>query len=387
MIKGVIFDLDGVLIDSEPLILQAAQAFFARRGIEAKAEEFSAFIGAGDRNYLLGVGALHGLSLDWAIAKPELYEIYGECAKGGKSFAGAIEFFRALQKAGLKVALATGSERSKALVNLEAVGLAEGDFDAFVTGEAVVQSKPHPDIYQLAALSMGVAAEECLVVEDAIHGVISGRRAGSRVLAVSNSFSVKSLYTAGAHLVVESLGELDDFATVEAFNAAYTTCFEKKAITYGTQRILGVSRSESEQEALLKEAVAAALAARENAYAPYSHFQVGAAVLSEESGMLYAGCNVENSSYGATICAERNAVLQAVAAEGRVGIALLVVVSDDSPPAAPCALCLQVLAEFARPETAVYLVDTAYAQGKAGEHRVYRFDDLLPHPFIFPAMR
>ena len=94
------------------------------------------------------------------------------------------------------------------------------------------------------------------------------------------------------------------------------------------------------------------------------------------------GSNIENSSYGATICAERNAVTTALTAEGgKLGIDLLVVASDDYPPAPPCALCLQVIAEFARRDTPVILVDTL------GRRVEYRFEELLPHPFIFPSMR
>ena len=98
-----------------------------------------------------------------------------------------------------------------------------------------------------------------------------------------------------------------------------------------------------------------ALRARENAYAPYSKFKVGACVKSAATGKLYAGCNVENSSFGATICAERNAITTALTAEGIIGIETLVVVSDDEPPAPPCALCLQVLAEFTSPDSLVIL--------------------------------
>lgn len=96
-----------------------------------------------------------------------------------------------------------------------------------------------------------------------------------------------------------------------------------------------------------KELMKMAIEARQNAYAPYSHFAVGAALLAE-SGRVYTGCNIENASYGLTCCAERNAIFAAVCA-GERRFKMLAVAADSPEPVAPCGACRQVIAEFGIP--------------------------------------
>lgn len=118
----------------------------------------------------------------------------------------------------------------------------------------------------------------------------------------------------------------------------------------------------------------AACEVRSHAYAPYSGYPVGAALAIEQSDTLFSGCNVENSSYGATLCAERSAVLQAVAAAGpQISIRHLVLVTRR--PAPPCGLCLQVLSEFCTADTRLYL-STPDALSTPQP-----FSAFLPHPF------
>jgi cytidine deaminase len=118
------------------------------------------------------------------------------------------------------------------------------------------------------------------------------------------------------------------------------------------------------------ELIDAARKARKKAYAPYSHYKVGAALLGK-SGKVYTGCNVENASYGHTVCAERTAVLKAVS-EGETEFSAIAVVTRNG--GSPCGACRQVLSEFA-PKLTIYIAD------KNGEYRTTTMKKLLPDSF------
>lgn len=117
--------------------------------------------------------------------------------------------------------------------------------------------------------------------------------------------------------------------------------------------------------------VEAARAAQEHAYCPYSHYRVGAA-LETDDGLLFTGCNVENASYGLTICAERSALFTAVSAGAR-RFRRIVVATDSEPPGPPCGACRQVLAEFGA-ELEVESVGPT-------QSKRWRIRDLLPDAF------
>jgi len=126
-------------------------------------------------------------------------------------------------------------------------------------------------------------------------------------------------------------------------------------------------------EALLR----AAAGARASAYAPYSDFRVGAAVLTSD-GRLFAGCNVENASYGLTVCAERSAVFAAVAGGARE-VSTVAIVVEAALPVPPCGACLQVLAEFGD--------DLRVVSKAGGRVEVWTLGDLLPRRFEGTSVR
>ena len=123
-----------------------------------------------------------------------------------------------------------------------------------------------------------------------------------------------------------------------------------------------------------RELVEAAEQAQSRAYAPYSKFKVGAA-LRGASGRIYSGCNVENASYGATVCAERSAIAQMIAA-GEQRFTAVAVYTDADEPAMPCGICRQALVEFADGEIPVV------AAGPSSQRRS-TLAELLPEAFRF----
>lgn len=122
----------------------------------------------------------------------------------------------------------------------------------------------------------------------------------------------------------------------------------------------------------LKSRAKAALAF---SYSPYSNKKIGASILLS-NGQLYSGCNIENASYGGTVCAERVAIWKAFSENSSdVKITEVCVASDEQTPWPPCGFCLQVLSEFAEPDTKITLINLGEAQ------KVYKFKDLFPEAF------
>ena len=138
-----------------------------------------------------------------------------------------------------------------------------------------------------------------------------------------------------------------------------------------------------DREKLMDTLIPQAWEAAKNAYVPYSSFQVGAALLTK-SGVVYPGCNIENSAYGPSNCAERTAVFSAVARGEREFAAIAVVgkFTDGSPAggdgfAYPCGVCRQVLAEFCSPKDFLVLFENAQ-----GERKALTLGELLPYGFV-----
>jgi beta-phosphoglucomutase len=194
MIKGILFDMDGVLVDSEEFICEAAMKMFSELCIWVEPDDFKPFIGMGENRYLGGVAEKYGYLLDIEVAKFRTYTIYGEMVKGKlKPLHGVKAFINHCHDKGIKMAVASSADRMKVDINLKEMGFSNSTFEAIITGSEVVNKKPHPEIFLTAATKLGLKPEECLVVEDAINGILAGKAAGCKCLALTTSFKADQL--------------------------------------------------------------------------------------------------------------------------------------------------------------------------------------------------
>lgn len=206
-IRAVIFDMDGVLTDSEPLINAAAIAMFKEKGLTVQPEDFLPFVGTGEERYVGGVAEKYHFPLDAAAGKQRTYEIYFDLVPSQlQAFPGVHDLVNTCRTAGLQVAVASSADGIKVVANLKKIELPPESWDAVVTGENVQHKKPAPDIFLLAAQSLGVAPEQCVVVEDAANGIQAAKAAGMRCVAVAQTLSADLLH--GADVVREKIADV-----------------------------------------------------------------------------------------------------------------------------------------------------------------------------------
>jgi len=208
-IEAVLFDMDGVLVDSETYICKAGMAMFAIKGYPVSPEDFLPFIGMGENRYLEGVAEKHRIPFVLEKDKARTYEIYANLVRGKLSpLDGVHHFIGKCRKRGLKIAVASSADPVKVNINLEEIGLERSLFQAVVTGLDISHKKPAPDIFLKAAKLLEADPGRCLVVEDAISGVAAGKAAGARVLALTTSFTEKEL--SGADWITQTLATASD---------------------------------------------------------------------------------------------------------------------------------------------------------------------------------
>jgi HAD superfamily hydrolase (TIGR01509 family) len=196
-IRAVIFDMDGVLTNSEPLINAAAIQMFQEKGLTVQPEDFLPFVGTGEERYVGGVAEKYNFPLDAAAGKQRTYEIYLDFVPSQlEIFPGVHKLISICRQAGLRLAVASSADRIKVAANLQKIALPVESWDAVVTGESVQHRKPAPDIFLLTAQRLGVAPQECVVVEDAVNGVQAAKAAGMRCVAVAQTLPARLLHEA-----------------------------------------------------------------------------------------------------------------------------------------------------------------------------------------------
>jgi beta-phosphoglucomutase len=212
VVKAYIFDMDGVLCDSEELMAAAAcRMFKERHGVEVTAADFQPFVGTGEDRYLGGVAKKAGVSLTMPADKEEAYRLYGKIACTElRPIAGAVDFLKASFAKGIRLAVATSADHIKMEINLQALGAKEELFAAQVTGSQIEHKKPAPDIFLKAAELLGCHPDECIVFEDAVSGVQAAKAAGMRCVGITTSFTAELLTSHGADWTAPDFTALPD---------------------------------------------------------------------------------------------------------------------------------------------------------------------------------
>ncbi|KAI4374057.1 hypothetical protein MLD38_012100 [Melastoma candidum] len=223
-VSAVLFDMDGVLCNSEEPSRLAAVELFAEMGVEVTAEDFVPFMGTGEANFLGGVAAVKGVKgFDPEVAKKRFFEIYlDKYAKpnSGIGFPGALELISQCKSKGLKVAVASSADRIKVDANLAAAGLPLSMFDAIISADKFENLKPAPDIFLSASEILNVPTYECIVIEDALAGVQAAKSAGMRCIALTTTLSEEALKPAAPSFIRKEIQNvsIDDILSGGSIN-------------------------------------------------------------------------------------------------------------------------------------------------------------------------
>ncbi|KAK6911658.1 Haloacid dehalogenase-like hydrolase [Dillenia turbinata] len=211
-VSAVLFDMDGVLCNSEEPSRKAAVDVFAELGVQCTPEDFAPFTGTGEANFLGGVAKVKGVEgFDAEAAKKRFFEIYlDKYAKpnSGIGFPGALELITQCKNSGLKVAVASSADRVKVDANLAAAGLPLSLFDAIVSADAFENLKPAPDIFLAASGNLNVPPSECVVIEDAVAGVQAAKAAKMRCVAVTTTLPEENFVSAGPSFIRKDIGSV-----------------------------------------------------------------------------------------------------------------------------------------------------------------------------------
>ena len=209
--KAILFDMDGVLIESEYWMRASAIRALADYGVTAQHEDFLEFTGMGEDRFIGGVAEKHGLAYKTEM-KELAYDYFGQRVKEEAHVPeGVKEMLESLHHKGLVLAVCSAADLRKVRYNLMAIGVDESIFAALVTGSDVTRKKPFPDIYLEGARRIGMDPADCLVIEDAISGIQAAHAAGMDAVGVPTTFSRELLAEkAGPEYMLGKIKELTD---------------------------------------------------------------------------------------------------------------------------------------------------------------------------------
>ncbi len=209
-IKGVIFDLDGLIIDSEPMWDKTDTELLRKRGHKYTDEERKHILGSGQKGSMGFFKERFGLEESLEDLISERLEILREkYLPHVELMEGADRIIRAIGKRGIKMALATGGHKKETAKEILGKHEIEQFFSVIVGIDEVKHGKPHPEPFLKAAKQLGVAADRCLVLEDSPNGVRAGKAAGMSVIGVNQDLQIREdLERAGADEVFSSLADI-----------------------------------------------------------------------------------------------------------------------------------------------------------------------------------
>jgi HAD superfamily hydrolase (TIGR01509 family) len=204
----VLFDMDGVLVDGEPLHFAALNEILAEEQVQLDMAAYQRYMGTTMMHTWTDLRERYGLSRDFEYYSERYDEaVMTQYRTQAQPMAGARSLLDRLQEADVPRAVASSSNRAWVETALSALGFRD-DFQAIVAGDEVRQGKPDPEIYLTAAAKLGAEPARCTVIEDAPAGIESGRRAGMRVVAVRTEMT-QGLELDGASRIIDSLEEFD----------------------------------------------------------------------------------------------------------------------------------------------------------------------------------
>lgn len=203
--KYIIFDMDGVIVDSEPVIMKAALDALKAGGIEASKADFIPYIGAGEEHFIIEPCKRAGkVELTEKIMN-DMFVNFEKNIKEMRVFPSAKPLIEKLKDLGYTLSLVSSAAERKLMASLRAAEIDPSVFSVILSGNDVTEKKPSPAPYLLAAEKLGADSADCLVIEDAVSGVKSAKAAGMQCAAVTTSFSVEQLKAAGADYVTEDI--------------------------------------------------------------------------------------------------------------------------------------------------------------------------------------